>query len=76
MSTPPSPLTTSSTMALTERRSETSASTATALVPFALTWSATLSAFSRETSTAAMAAPSEASLAQMPSARPPPRPSR
>src|SRR5215204_2819021 len=74
MSTPPSLLATSSAMAPTERRSETSASTATTLAPFALTWSATLSAFSRETSTAAMAAPSEASLAQIPSARPPPPP--
>src|SRR5215207_5112121 len=74
MFTPPSLLATSSVMAPTERRSETSASTATTLAPFALTWSATLSAFSRETSTAAMAAPSEASLAQMPSARPPPPP--
>src|SRR5215208_5002040 len=61
-------------MASTERRSETSASTAMAPAPAALTTFATLTAFSRETSTAAMAAPSEASLAQIPSARPPPPP--
>src|SRR5215207_8296674 len=74
ISTPPSPRATSSAMASTERRSETSASTAMAPAPAALTTFATLTAFSRETSTAAMAAPSEASLAQIPSARPPPPP--
>src|SRR5918994_3215626 len=74
MSMPPSSVETFSAIASTEALSETSASSAMQRAPLADASCATRSAFSSVWSTAATAAPEAASVAQIPSARPPPPP--
>src|SRR5215207_363286 len=74
MSMPPSSVETFSAIASTEALSETSASSAMQRVPLDDASCATRSAFPSVWSTAAPAAPEAASVAQMPSARPPPPP--
>src|SRR5215210_5749849 len=74
MSMPPRSADTFSAIASTEVLSETSASSAMQRAPSEDASSATRSAFSSVWSTAATAAPEAASVAQMPSARPPPPP--
>src|SRR5215212_7330354 len=73
-SMPPSSEDTLSVISCTEALSETSASSAMQRALLDAASSATRSAFSSDWSTAATAAPEAASVAQMPSARPPPPP--